>query len=113
MSTNGPWTIGILGNHIWSIGGDSDRPDISNTFVHPFAAYTWPGPWTLSLQSESTYYWKEDQWSVPLNITLAKLVRWGNLPVSLQAGAGYWLESHEMEAEGWRFRLQVIFVLPD
>jgi hypothetical protein len=31
-----PWTVGMLANHIWSYAGDSDRPDISNTFLQPF-----------------------------------------------------------------------------
>lgn len=30
----------------------------------------------------------------------------------VQAGVGYWLESPDVAAEGWRFRLQANFVLP-
>ena len=36
----------------------------------------------------------------------------GKLPVSLQAGVGYWLESLDSGPEGFRFRLQANFVLP-
>jgi hypothetical protein len=49
---------------------------------------------------------------VPLNAAISKLVRWGKLPVSLQAGVGYWVESPETGSEGFRFRLQANFVLP-
>ena len=91
---------------------DSNRQDISITFVQPFAAYTWPSAWTVSLQSESTYNWKTEKWSVPINAAVSKLVRWGKLPVNLQAGTGYWLESSETGPEGFRFRLQATFVLP-
>ena len=112
LTTRGPWTLGMLANHIWSYAGDSDRQDISNTFVQPFAAYTWPSAWTVSLQSESTYNWKTEKWSVPINAAVAKLVRWGKLPVSLQAGVGYWAESPATGPEGFRFRLQATFVLP-
>jgi len=108
----GPWTLGALGNHIWSYSGSGNRPDISNSFIQPFAAYTLPSAWTLSVQSESTYNWHSEQWSVPLNFAVAKLVRLGKLPVSLQAGVGYWLESPSTGPEGWRFRLQANFVLP-
>jgi hypothetical protein len=108
----GPWTVGALANHVWSFAGDSDRPDISNTFLQPFAAYTTPSAWTASLQSESTYNWKTEKWSVPVNVSLTKMVRLGKLPVSLQAGVGYWAESPENGPEGWRFRLQTTFVLP-
>jgi len=112
LTMRGPWTIGALGNHIWSFAGDSDGPDINNTLLQPFAAYTWPNAWTVSMQSETTYDWNSENWSVPVNLAVAKLVRWGKLPVSLQAGVGYWLESPDTGAEGFRFRLQANFVLP-
>ena len=112
LTMRGPWTIGALGNHIWSFAGDNLRRDISNTFLQPFAAYTWPSAWTVSVQSESTYNWKTEKWSVPVNVAVSKLVRWGRLPVSLQAGVGYWLESPDTGPEGFRFRLQANFVLP-
>lgn len=112
LTVRGPWTVGLLANHIWSFAGDSDRQDISNTFLQPFAAYTWPSAWTVSVQSETTYNWEIEKWSVPVNLSVSKLVKWGKLPVSLQAGVGYWVESPEAGPEGWRFRLQANFVLP-
>ena len=112
LTVRGPWTVGILANHIWSYTGDSDRQDISNTFLQPFAAYTWPSAWTVSVQSESSYNWKTEKRSVPVNMAVSKLVKWGKLPVSLQAGVGYWAESPETGPEGFRFRLQANFVLP-
>jgi len=112
LMVRGPWTIGMLANHLWSYAGDSDRQDISSTFLQPFVAYTWPSAWTLSVQSESSYNWKTENWSVPVNVAASKLVRLGRLPVSLQAGVGYWAESPDVGPEGLRFRLQANFVLP-
>lgn len=112
LTMRGPWTLGALANHVWSFAGDGDRNDINNTFVQPFVAYTWPNAWTASVQSETSYNWENDRWSVPINVAVAKLVKIGRLPVSLQAGAGYWLESPDAAAGGWRFRLQANFVLP-
>lgn len=112
LTMPGRWTIGGLANHIWSVAGDSDRADISNTFLQPFVAYTLPSAWTYSVQTESNYNWKQEQWSVPLNFSVSKLVFFDKLPVSLQAGVGYWLESPAQGPEGWRFRLQANIVLP-
>lgn len=112
LTMRGPWTIGMLANHIWSFAGDSDRSDISNTFVQPFVAYTWPTAWTASLQSETTYNWETEEWSIPVNFAVSKLVKFGKLPVSLQAGVGYWLESPDTGPEEFRFRLQANFILP-
>ena len=112
LTTVGPWTYGGLVNHIWSYAGISHRADVSNTFLQPFVAYTTASAYTISLLSESNYNWTSETWSVPVNVALAKLTRWGKLPVSLQAGIGYWLNSPDNGPEGWRFRLQANFVLP-
>jgi len=112
LTMRGPWTIGMLANHIWSYAGESDRQDISTTFMQPFIAFTTPTAWTYSVQSETTYNWETEKWSVPMNAAVSKLVMIGKLPVSLQAGVGYWLDSPDSGPEGWRFRLQANFVLP-
>lgn len=112
LTMRGRWTVGALANHVWSFAGNDNRDDIDNTFVQPFVAYTWPNAWTLSVQSETNYNWEAEEWSVPVNIAVSKLVTLGKLPVSLSAGTGYWLESPDAGPEGWRFRLQANFVLP-
>ena len=108
----GPWTAGVLANHVWSFAGDDDRPDINNTFVQPFVAHTWPSAWTASVQTESSYNWETKQWSVPVNAAVSRLVMFGRLPVSLQGGVGYWAEAPDNGPEGLRFRLQANIVLP-
>ena len=112
LSLRGKWTVGFLGNHIWSFAGDSSRPDVNNTFLQPFLAYTWPSAWTASIQTESSYNWTSETWSVPVNVAMSKLVKFGKLPVSLQAGVGTWVQSPISGAEGIRFRLQANVVLP-
>ena len=112
LTMRGRWTLGALANHVWSFAGNDDRDDLNSTFVQPFVAYTWPSAWTVSFQSETTYNWEIKKWAVPVNVAASKLVMMGRLPVSLQAGVGYWLESPNTGPEGWRFRLQANFVLP-
>jgi len=112
ITMRGPWTLGALGNHAWSIAGKSSRQDISNTFVQPFAAYTWPSAWTAAVQSETNYNWETEKWSIPVNAAVSKLVKIGKLPVALMGSVGYWLESPETGPEGIRYRLQANIVLP-
>jgi hypothetical protein len=42
LKQQGPWTYGILANHIWSFAGDDARPDVNSTFLQPFVNYTTP-----------------------------------------------------------------------
>ncbi len=52
LRQTGPWTTGMLGNHIWSYAGDSNRRDVSSSLLQPFVSYTTPGAWTFGLQTE-------------------------------------------------------------
>lgn len=108
----GRWTVGGLANHLWSFEGDDDRSDINNTFVQPFLSYTTSNAWTFTLQTESSYDWEREQWSVPINGVASKIVRIGPLPVSLSGGVRYWAESPEGGPENWGARFGVTFLLP-
>lgn len=109
----GGWSAGMLANHIWSVAGDEDEADINSTFLQPFLSYTTKDAWTFTLNTESTYNWDTEQWSVPINGTVSKLVNFGHQPVSLFAGARYWAESPEKAGpEGWGARFGVTFLFP-
>ncbi|MBB4005658.1 transporter [Aurantimonas endophytica] len=112
LKQSGPWTYGVLANQIWSFAGEGDRDDVNATFLQPFVSYTTPDAWTFALNTETTYDWEHEAWSVPVNFTVSKLVKFGDQPVSLQAGVRYWAESPEGGAEGVGFRTSVTFLFP-
>jgi 23S rRNA C2498 (ribose-2'-O)-methylase RlmM len=85
------WTYGMLANHLWSYAGDSNRNNVSSTFLQPFVSYTTKDAWTFTLNTESTYNWITDKWSVPVNATIAKLIKFGDQPVQIGGGPRYWL----------------------
>jgi hypothetical protein len=112
LKQSGPWTYGMLANHIWDVAGDDDRADINNTFLQPFMSYTTAKAWTYSLQTESTYSWDAKDWAVPINVGVSKLTKLGKLPVQLKAGARYWAQSTDSGPEGWGFKLGIVFLFP-
>ncbi len=78
------WTYGALLNHISDIGGvGSHRADISSTFVQPFLSRAFTGGRTLTFNLESTYDWKANQWTVPLNIGYSKISKLGSQMIEL------------------------------
>jgi hypothetical protein len=99
-------------NHIWSFAGNSDRADISSTFLQPFLAYATPTAWTFSINTESSYDWKNAQWSVPVNATVSKVTKFGSQLVSLGAGVRYWADSPESGPHDVGFRLIVTLLFP-
>lgn len=108
----GPWTFGMLANHIWGSGGVESRQDVSSTFLQPFVSYTTKDAWTYTLNSESTYDWKGKQWQVPVNVLVSKLTKFGNQPVSIGGGVRYWAESADGGPHDWGLRLVVTFLFP-
>ena len=112
LKQSGPWTIGFLGSHVWSVSNNDFYGDSSVSFLQPFVSYTTPKATTFSLNSESTYDWENYEWSVPLNATIAQLVKIGGRPVSLTAGARYWVDTPDTGPEGWGLRLGVTYLFP-
>lgn len=113
LKQEGPWSFGLLANHVWSFAGDGDRADISATFVQPFLSYTTPKALSFGLNTESTYDWENEQWSVPINATASKVMKFGNQLVSVGGGVRYWAESSKNDVKGWGLRLQFTLLYPN
>ena len=109
----GPWTAGFLTRHIWSVGGNVREADINETYLQPFVSYTTQDAWTVGLNTESTYYWTDNEASVPINLTVTKLVRLGGAAISFGPGVRYWVEDPDDAAHGWGFRFETTLVFPD
>ena len=109
LKQEGPWTYGALANHIWSVAGNDNRQDIDATFLQPFLSYTTPDAVTFALNTESTYDWEAEQWSVPINFTATKVTKVGNQLVSIGGGVRYWAESTDNGPEG--FGVRILFTL--
>jgi hypothetical protein len=112
LRQEGPWTVGGLANHIWSVAGDEDRADVSQTFLQPFVSYTTPDAWTFTLQTESTYDWETEEWAVPVNAIASKVVSVGDRPVSFFGGVRYWAEAPDGAPEGWGLRFGATLLFP-
>jgi len=106
------WTYGALGNHIWSVAGDSARPDISTTFLQPFLSYTTPSAWTYAANTESTYDWKNKQWSVPLNLLVSKVTKIDSQLINVGGGVRYWADGPDSGPHGWGLRFVVTLLFP-
>jgi hypothetical protein len=112
LRQSGGFTYGMLANHLWSFEDSMDDDGINASFVQPFLSYTTPDAWTYALNTEATYDWNSEQWSVPINGTVTKLVSVGNQRLSIGGGVRYWAESPDGGPEGWGARLLLTFLYP-
>jgi len=106
------FTYGMLANHIWSVAGDSDRANVSSTFVQPFLSYITKTKTTFGVNTESTYNWQADNWSVPVNFTVSQLLKAGPQILQITVGARYWASAPASGPEGWGWRAVVTLLFP-
>jgi hypothetical protein len=112
LKQEGPWTYGGLANHIWSVAGDDDRPDINSTFLQPFVTYTTPQAWTFGANLEATRDWENSEWSIPMHLFAAKVTHVGKQLVQIGGGLRYFVESSDGGPEGLGFRFYVVLLFP-
>lgn len=106
------WTVGMLANQIWSVAKEDQFGETSNMFLQPFISYSTKKATSITLNTESTYDWINEEWSVPINFTVGQIVKLGGKPVQITGGVRYWAESPEGQAEGWGARLVVTYLFP-
>lgn len=111
LRQTGGWTVGVLGNHVWSFAGERDRNDISATFVQPFVSYTTKTHTTFTVNTESTYDWNASQWTVPLNLSVSQVLKLAKQPVSVSLGGRYYAEGPSGAPE-WGARLVFTLLYP-
>ncbi len=105
------WTYGALLNHLWSVTDESGRRDVSATFLQPFVSFTTKSSTTFALNTESTYDWENEQWSVPLNLLVSQLLKLGPQPLQLSLGWRYYAEKPDGGPD-WGLRFVVTLLFP-
>ena len=108
----GPWTVGLLAGHIWSVAGNDNRNDVSSTTLQPFFSYTTKTHTTIGAYTESAYDWKGEQWQVPLIFQLGQLFKIGPQILQLAVAGKYWAEAPDNGPKGWGLRLQLTLLFP-
>jgi hypothetical protein len=111
LKQQGHVSYGLLANHIWSVAGSENRPDISSTFLQPFYNYTWPDTTSFIINLESTYDWEREQWTIPLNTGISRIYNFSGQKVSLGAQARAWLDRPDGGPD-WGLRFVATFLFP-
>lgn len=108
--TGSGWTYGALMNQLWSVAGDDDRPEVNAMFLQPFLSKALGQGRTIALNTESTYDWERQQWTIPINLGYSRVSKFGSQLVSCQGGVRYYAEAPEGGADwGLRFTFTLLF----
>jgi hypothetical protein len=74
-------TYGFLVRQLWSVGGQSNRDEVSSFLLEPFLNYNLPNGWYLITDMVMTANWYAEsgqQWTVPLGGGVGKLFKIGS-----------------------------------
>lgn len=113
LKQTGPWTFGLLVNHIWSYAGDAGREDVNATFLQPFVSHLFKKTYTtVGMNTETTYDWDGDAWTMPVNWTVSQMLKIAGQPFQIVAGPRYWLDSPDGGPEGFGVRVGLTLLFP-
>jgi hypothetical protein len=104
---------GLFNQNLFSFAGDSDREDVNVSILQPIVNYSLPDKWSIGTSEMNvTYDWDKDAWSVlPLGVKLARLVKFGKVPVQFAGGYEYNF-ADDYVAPKWTVNFTVKFLFP-
>jgi hypothetical protein len=104
---------GLFNQNLFSFAGDNDRGDVNVSILQPIVNYALPEKWSVGTSEMNvTYDWDRDAWTVlPLGVKLAKLVKFGKLPVQFAGGYEYNF-ADDYVAPKWTVNFTVKFLFP-
>lgn len=110
------WILGAFPQVWWSFAGSSSRDSTRSMNLQPIASYFLPGGWSIGYSGNILANFEaersQDTWTVPIGLSVAKVVKLGNLPVRF-ALAGQWMPIHPDEGgQEWNVQMIVAPVLP-
>lgn len=106
-------SMGILGRHLWSFAGDSNRSDVNQSLIEPFVNYNLDGGWFLITDMVMTANWEatsNQRWTVPVGGGIGRVFKIGKQPINSRIEAYYNISRPDAAPEwSWNFTFQFLF----
>lgn len=102
--------VGVLTNQQWDVSGPRET---SLTTIQPIFTFLPGGGWAIGSTGTSSYNWETEQWTIPLQMQVAKTMKVGELPVKVALEANYYLERADSLGQDWMVGLNITPVVPN
>lgn len=109
------WTIGLLINQTWTIGGTHAPNGINTLFVQPFISRSFWHTWNFAFTSETTINWNasgKQKWTIPIDFVVVKVFTIGQQVMTLGAGPRYFPLFAGVNSK-WGARVVLSFLFPN
>ena len=105
--------FGLLGNHVWSVAGSSNRGYVSQTYAQTFITYTTKKAWTFATTSYDTYDWNAGRWTaIVMPIRVSKLLKFGKQRMSIGGAPRCTVTSPQYQPKGCGLEFTVTPLFP-
>jgi len=104
---------GLFNQNLFSFAGDEKREEVKVSTLQPIINYSLPDKWSIGASEMNiTYDWVKSNWTVlPLGVKVAKLVKFGKLPVQFSGSYEYNFQD-DFAAPKWGVNFTVKFLFP-
>lgn len=109
------WTLGVLMNQIWTIGGTHAPNGINALFVQPFISRSFRQIWNFAFTSETTVNWNasgKQKWTIPIDFVVVKVFTVGQQIMTFGAGPRYFPLFAGTNSK-WGGRIVLSFLFPN
>lgn len=115
LTMPGHWVIGFLTSNIWSVAGQSERPNVNFFSLQYFINYNFSHGWFLTSAPIITANWEapsKNRWTVPFGLGAGRVFKIGkqNINASVQ---GYDNVVTPRLGSDWQLQLNVSLLFPE
>jgi hypothetical protein len=103
------WTVGSLVTQNWRVAGPGDY---NASYFQPFITHTFKTATSIGIDSESTYDWLSEDWTISFNNTYSQVIKIGKIPVQIGVALQYYAQS-PVPGQQWGFRVNITPLLPE
>ena len=95
------WGVyGIFPSHQWNVSGWRNE-QYSTTQVQLFLTFLPGGGWKVGTTPVISYDWIAQKWTIPVNLTVSKTIKVGELPVNLGLEVNYYVKKPNTFGPSW------------
>jgi hypothetical protein len=109
------WILGGLLQN-WTSFGGSGNQNVNQMNLQPFAAYFLPDGWSIGYSGNILANWNADNagdvWTVPLGLSVGKVLKIGKLPVRIALAGQYMVHHPDTFGQKWNIQFMVVPVIP-
>jgi hypothetical protein len=109
------WILGALVQNWQSFGGSGNQK-VNQMNLQPVAAYFLPDGWSIGYSGNVLANWKAgkagDVWTVPLGLSVSKVVKIGKLPIRFALAGQYMAHHPDIGGQKWNIQFMMVPVIP-